>query len=248
MQVEVFSDVVCPWCYVGKRRLEEALSTFPHADDVTVTYRSFQLDPTTPTDVTGTLTERLASKYGVSTEQARAMNDRVSGIAETVGLDFHLDAAHPANTFESHRLLHFAATKGVQAELKERLMRAYFTEGIRLGDRDQLIRLATEVGLDADEVAAVLDSDAYTDEVNDDLSLARGFGISGVPFFVFDRTYGVSGAQESAVLAEALQQAWAASHPLTMVTPADATDQTDAGEGKAADGTAGVCEGDSCAV
>ena len=238
MQVEVFSDVVCPWCYIGKRRLEEALSTFPHADEVTVTYRSFQLDPTTPKDVTGTLTERLATKYGVSREQAASMNDRVSGVAQTVGLDFHLDSAQPVNTFEAHRLLHFAGTKGLQTELKERLMRAYFTEGVRLADRDELIRLAAEVGLDGDEVAAVLESDAYTDEVEEDLALARGFGISGVPFFVFDRTYGVSGAQESAVLAEALQQAWADAHPLTMVSPSRS----------GAAGADAACEGDSCAV
>jgi predicted DsbA family dithiol-disulfide isomerase len=243
MQVEVFSDVVCPWCYIGKRRLEEALSTFPHAEDVTVTYRSFQLDPTTPEDVAGTLTDRLASKYGVSREQAIAMNDRVSGIAETVGLDFHLDVAHPANTFDSHRLLHFAATRGRQAELKERLMRAYFVEGARLADRGELVRLATEVGLDRDEVTATLASNEFADDVRADLDLARGFGISGVPFFVFDRTYGVSGAQESAVLAEALQQAWSASHPLTMVTSGAA-----AGSAASATDPAVACEGDSCAV
>jgi predicted DsbA family dithiol-disulfide isomerase len=244
MQVEVFSDVVCPWCYIGKRRLEEALSTFPHAQDVTVTYRSFQLVPTTPVDVTGTLADRLATKYGVTGEQAKAMNDRVSGIAETVGLDFRLDDAHPANTFSSHRLLHFAGTRGVQAELKERLMRAYFTEGVNLGERNELIRLATEVGLDRGEVATVLDSSDYTAEVEADLALARGFGISGVPFFVFDRTYGVSGAQESAVLSEVLERAWSESHPLTMVTA----------RGSAGVGVTGrddgdlACDDDSCAV
>lgn len=238
MQVEVFSDVVCPWCYIGKRRLEEALSTFPHADEVTVTYRSFQLDPTTPKDVTGTLTERLATKYGVTREQAERMNDRVSGVAETVGLDFHLDAAHPVNTFEAHRLLHLAATEGLQTELKERLMRAYFTEGVRLADRDELVRLATEIGLDEDAVNAVLDSDAYTADVDADLALARRFGISGVPFFVIDRTYGVSGAQESAVLSQALEQAWAESHPLTMV----------AAPGRAGTDSDASCDGEACAV
>jgi predicted DsbA family dithiol-disulfide isomerase len=208
---------------------------------VTVTYRSFQLDPTTPKDVTGTLTDLLATKYRVSREQAAAMNDRVSGVAETVGLDFRLNEAHPLNTFDAHRLLHLAAGQGLQEELKERLMRAYFTEGIRLADRGELIKVATEVGLDADAVAAVLDSDAYTAEVESDLALARGFGITGVPFFVIDRTYGVSGAQESAVLSQAMEQAWSESHPLTMVSPSAAS------EG-GADPADASCEGDSCAV
>ena len=236
MQVEVFSDVVCPWCYIGKRRLEEALTTFAHADDVTVTYRSFQLDPSTPLDVTGSITERLAEKYGVDLGQARAMNDRVSGIADTVGLDFHLDQAQAANTLAAHRLLHFAAVHGRQAELKERLMRAYFTEGANLNERDELIRLAGEVGLDTAGAAEVLDSDQFAAEVDADIALARGFGVSGVPFFVFDRTYGVSGAQESAVLSQTLERAWADTHPLTLLTPVG-TDESGV-----------ACEGDSCAV
>jgi predicted DsbA family dithiol-disulfide isomerase len=240
MQVEVFSDVVCPWCYIGKRRLEQALQEFGHADDVTVTYRSFQLDPSTPKDVTGTLTERLAAKYGVSAQQAAAMNARVSGIAETVGLDFHLDEAPPANTFDAHRLLHFAAEHGKQAELKERLMRAYFVEGLHVDDPDTLVSLAADVGLDADAAREALegaDGTAYAQAVTEDLSLARSFGISAVPFFVIDRTYGISGAQESAVLRQALEQAWSESHPLTMV-----------GAGGGAGSAADDCSDGSCAV
>ena len=231
MQIEVFSDVVCPWCYIGKRRLEEALSTFDHADQVSVTYRSFQLDPTSPATSELSLEQMLAQKYGRSLAQAREMNDRVSGIAATVGLDFQLQQAHPANTFRAHRLLHFAATKGVGNELTERLMRGYFSEGVRIGDRDELLRLAVEVGLDSGESAAVLDSDAFDAEVRADIALARAFGATGVPFFVFDRKYAVSGAQETALFTEVLDQAWADGQPLTVV------------------GGAGVaCEDDSCAA
>ncbi len=217
MQIEVFSDVVCPWCYIGKRRLEEALSTFAHADDVQVTYRSFQLDPSAPATSEFTLEQMLARKYGTSVEQAKQMNDRVGDLAATVGLDFRLDRARPANTFLAHRLLHFAASRDLGNELTERLMRAYFTEGVRIGDRDELLSLAVEVGLDGTEAAAVLGGNAFTDVVRADIALARAFGATGVPFFVFDRTYAISGAQETAVFAEVLQTAWSAANPLTVV-------------------------------
>jgi predicted DsbA family dithiol-disulfide isomerase len=222
VQIEVFSDVVCPWCYIGKRRLEEALAGFQHADQVTVTYRSFQLDPTSPATSELSLEQMLAQKYGRSLAQARQMNDRVAGIAATVGLDFHLQQAHPANTFRAHRLLHFAATKGVGNELTERLMRGYFAEGVRIGDRDELLRLAVEVGLEPEEVAAVLDSDAFDAEVRADIELARAFGATGVPFFVFDRKYAVSGAQETALFTEVLDKAWSDAQPGIVMGDADA--------------------------
>ncbi len=231
MQVEVFSDVVCPWCYIGKRRLEQALESFEHSADVTVTYRSFQLDPSTPADVTGTTLDRLATKYGVSREQAKAMNDRVAAVAATVGLDFHLEIASPANTFDAHRLLHYAASKGLQIELKERLMQSYFVEGGRVADHAVLANLAAEVGLDRVAAAAVLAGDEFGDDVRSDLALARSFGATGVPFFVFDRAFAVSGAQETAVFSQVLQQAWTAAQPLAVV-------------GAVAPG----CEGDSCTV
>ena len=231
MQIEVFSDVVCPFCYIGKRRLEEALDGFGHADQVTVTYRSFQLDPSTPTTSELSLEQMLAQKYGRTLVQAREMNNRVSDMATTVGLDFHLQDAHPANTFRAHRLLHFAATKDLGNELTERLMRGYFSEGVRIGDRDALLELAVEVGLDRDETAAVLDGNAFEAEVNADIELARAFGATGVPFFVFDRTYAISGAQETGLFTEVLGKAWSDAQPLTVV-----------GDGGA------VCEDDSCAV
>lgn len=234
MQVEVFSDVVCPWCYIGKRHMEQALERFPHADQVSVTYRSYQLSPDTPKDADGTLTEMLSEKYRVTLEQAQAMNDRVSGVAAEAGLDYHLDQAHPANTFDAHRLLHFAAAHGKQAEMKERLLASYFTEGKRIGDTDVLVGEAEAVGLDGTAARAVLDGTDYTDDVNADLSLAQAFGVTGVPFFVIDRKYGLSGAQPAEVIRQALENAWMESHPLTMVgaTPAAA----------AASG-----DGDSCA-
>ena len=231
MQIEVFSDVVCPFCYIGKRRLEEALDGFGHSDQVTVTYRSFQLDPSSPVTSELSLEQMLAQKYGQSLEQARTMNNRVTDMAATVGLDFQLQDAHPANTFRAHRLLHFAATKDLGNELTERLMRGYFSEGVRIGNRDALLEMAVEVGLEKDEAAAVLDGNAFEAEVNADIELARAFGATGVPFFVFDRKYAVSGAQETALFAEVLDKAWSEAQPLTLV------------------GDAGVvCEDDSCAV
>lgn len=233
MQIEIFSDVVCPWCYIGTRRLQEALSTFPHADDVTITYRSYQLDPSSPQQSEQTLDEMLAAKYGRSLAEARAMNQQVTDVAATVGLDFHLDRAHPANTFDAHRLLHLALAHGKQIELKERLLLGYFSQGLPVGDHEELARLAVEVGLPADEVSAVLGSNRYADDVRADVELARSFGATGVPFFVIDRAYGVSGAQESAVFTDVLQQAWKAAHPAPLVTTS---------------GDAPVCTDGSCEV
>jgi predicted DsbA family dithiol-disulfide isomerase len=213
MQIEIFSDVVCPWCYIGKRRLEQALSTFPHAAEVTITYRSYQLDPTAPRRSDQTVEQHLATKYGRTLDEARQMNQRVSDIAATVGLDFRLEDAQRGNTFDAHRLLQLAVARGLQAELKERLMKAYFTEGALISDHDRLAALAVEIGLDGAEVRAVLAGDDYADDVRADLALARGFGITGVPFFVVDRTYGVSGAQEAATLSDVLQRAWTDSRP-----------------------------------
>ncbi|GAA3615171.1 DsbA family oxidoreductase [Microlunatus ginsengisoli] len=208
MLIEIFSDVVCPWCYIGKRRLERALAEFTHRDGVELLYRSFELDPTTPKDSELSLDEMLAAKYGRSLTEARAMNQRVSDLAAEAGLRFDLARAHPANTFDAHRLLHHALAQGRQAELTEQLLRAYFTEGARLADHRVLADLAAEVGLDRDTAAAVLAGQNYADAVRADLALARSFGATGVPFFVFDRRYGVSGAQDVGVFAQVLERAW----------------------------------------
>lgn len=231
MDVEIWSDVVCPWCYIGKRRFEQALSDFQHRDGVTVTWRSFQLDPSAPVTTTGDPTDRLAERYGMSRAQADAAQARVTAMAAGEGLDFHLDHARSGNTFDAHRLIHYAASVGKQDAMKERLMAAYFVEGAAVGERDVLAGLAASVGLDEEAVREMFTGDAYTEEVRHDELEARQLGITGVPFFVIDRTYGISGAQSPAAITSALQQAWTDAHPLQMV---------------AADGD--TCTDDICAV
>ncbi len=230
MDVEIWSDVVCPWCYIGKRRFEHALSTFDRRGEVNVTWRSFQLDPSAPATSDEDPIDRLAAKYGMSRATAEAAQARVTANAATAGLDFHLDRARSGNTFDAHRLIHYAKSVGKQDALKERLMAGYFVEGAAIGERDVLARLAGEIGLDDAAVGDVLDGDAYADQVRHDELEARQLGITGVPFFVFDRTYGVSGAQPSEVMLGALQQAWTAAHPLQMVGAPDidttCTDET----------------------
>jgi predicted DsbA family dithiol-disulfide isomerase len=212
MQVEIWSDVVCPFCYVGKRRFEAALAAFRHRDRVEVTWRSFELDPHAPRSVTGGLVDRLASKYGVPREQAAAMNANVVAMAAAEGIDFRVDDARPGNTLDAHRLLHHAAAHGLQDAANERLLRAYFSEGRAIGDRDTMVGLAAEVGLDADAVRAMLAGEAHVDDVRADEREAARFGIQGVPFFVIDRAYGVSGAQPVEAFAQVLERAWAEGH------------------------------------
>ena len=217
MRVEIWSDVVCPWCYVGKRRFEAALAAFPHRDQVEVVWRSFELDAGAPTERVGDYAQLLADKYGFPVEQGRQMIDTMTQTAAQEGLDFRFDLARVGNTFDAHRLLHLAHDRGVQDAVKERLMHATFTEGEPIGDRETLVRLVAEAGLDADEARAVLACDRYAAEVRADEAQARAYGISGVPFFVVDGAYGVNGAQPVEALAQVLATAWAASQPLVMV-------------------------------
>jgi predicted DsbA family dithiol-disulfide isomerase len=195
MNVEIWSDVVCPWCYVGKRRFEKAMTEFEHPEDVSVTWRSYQLDPSAPPSTAGDPAERLVAKYGMSRAAAEAAQARMTSTAAGEGLDFHLDRARPGNTFDAHRLLHHAWSVGKQDVFKERLMAAYFVEGAAVGEREVLVQLAVEVGLSEAEVRGVLDSHAFAAEVHHDEQEARDIGITGVPFFVIDRAYGLSGAQ-----------------------------------------------------
>lgn len=208
MRVEIWSDVVCPWCYIGKRRFEAALAQFEHAGDVEVTWRSFELDPNAPPVQTEPHAERLARKYGVSLQQVEAMDARLVGEAKKEGLDFRLAESQGGNTFDAHRLIHFAGESGRAGEMKERLMKAYFTEGVAIGERGELVRLAVEVGFDEADVKGMLSSDQFANEVRADEARARAFGISGVPFFAIDERYGVSGAQPTDVLLDALRQAY----------------------------------------
>lgn len=207
MQIEIWSDVICPWCYIGKRRFETALADFAQGDDVQVIWRSFELDPNAPQQYPGTLEDRLARKYGVSPQEAAAMNARVTGVAAEIGLEYHLENARPGNTFDAHRLLHFAAARQLGDRATERIMHGYFSEALPVGDRAALARLAPEFGIAESDALAMLESDAYADAVRADEARAAAFGISGVPFFVFDEKSGISGAQPVEVFAEALQQA-----------------------------------------
>jgi predicted DsbA family dithiol-disulfide isomerase len=208
MRVDIWSDVVCPWCYVGKARFEKALRAFGHGDEIEVVFRSFELDPSRPTDERETVLGMLSTKYGMSAEQARAADARVAGLARAEGLGF--DSDRPVgNTFDIHRVLHLGLAKGVQHELVTAVNDAYFARGRQVFDREVLTEVAGSAALDAEATAEVLDGDAYADAVRQDEQLARELGISGVPFFVFDMALGVSGAQPADTFTTALNQAWA---------------------------------------
>jgi predicted DsbA family dithiol-disulfide isomerase len=217
MRIEIWSDVVCPWCYIGKRRLEAALARFPHADDVQVVWRSFELDPTAPAVREVSNVERLAHKYGVSVEQAQTMLDRMTSVAAGEDLHFRLDIARSGNTFDAHRLLHLAAERGVQDDLKEALLAAYQTEGEAISNHEVLTKRAVEVGLEETEVRDVLAGDRYGVEVRRDEAEGEALGLSGVPFFVIDGRYAVSGAQDRDVLVKVLERAWSERSPLEVI-------------------------------
>ena len=211
MQVEIWSDLVCPWCYLGKRRFERALESFGHRDEVTVVYRSFELDPSAPAGVTTPTVERLAGKYGMSAQQADDAQRQMEQRAAQDGLQFRMDGLRSGNTRDAHRLLHLAKAHGMQAALAERLHRAYFTEQGSIFDHSSLTELAALAGLDREDVTRVLASQEYGDAVDTDEEMARALGANGVPLFVIDRRYGISGAQPPEVIAQVLDQAWAES-------------------------------------
>jgi len=213
MEVEIWSDVVCPWCYLGKRRFEQALASFEHRDKVQVTYRSFQLDPGAPPGVTTPTVEVLAEKYSMSAAQAEQAQRQMEQRAAEDGLTFRMSGLRTGNTRDAHRLLQLAKAAGRQEELMERLQRAYFTEQDSIFDDDSLTRLAVEAGLDPDDVADVLASDRYADHVDTDQAMARAIGATGVPLFVIDRRYGISGAQPAATITGVLERAWAEAGP-----------------------------------
>jgi predicted DsbA family dithiol-disulfide isomerase len=214
MDIEIWSDVACPWCYIGKRRFEAALARFEHRDDVEVVWRSFELDPEAPAERSGDRAEHLASKYGMSVEQARDAEAQMTQTAAGERLDFRFDIARAGNTFDAHRVIHLARAHGRQDAMKERLLRAYFTEGELIGDPATLVRLAGEVGLPESEVAEVLAGDGYAEEVRDDERTAAALGIRGVPTFVVDRRLGTSGAHPAEALLGLLQEAWASREPV----------------------------------
>lgn len=244
MKVEIWSDIACPWCHIGKRRFEAALERFQHCDRVEVCWRSFELDPgagrTTgvtdsrgPADENSDYVDRLAVKYGTTRAGAQQMLDTMTQAAAAEGLDFRFDRARRANTFDAHQVIHLGGERGVQDAVKERLLLAYFTEGQAVDDHDVLVRLGAEAGLDPAEVRHALDDQRYASAVRADEAEAASLGIRGVPFFVVDRRYGVSGAQPADQLLEVLQRAWSESQPLTLVG---------AGEGDPA------CGPDGCSI
>ena len=235
MKIEIWSDVACPWCYIGKRRFESAFAQFAHRDEAEVIWRSYRLDPHAPRQSEKSVVEVLAAKYGVSRAQAAAMHDRVSGIAAQDGLDYHMDTVRYANTFDAHRLIHLAASHGMQQEAEERFFKAYFTEGKDLGDTETLVQLLAEIGVDAGETRTVLAGDKYADAVEADVQRAAEFGIQGVPFFAIDEKYGISGAQPSDLFSEVLERAWSDAHPRSLVMSVDQDD-------------AGKCDDGSCAI
>ena len=211
LTVQIWSDIACPWCYVGKRRLEAAISTLPWRSQIQVLWRAYELDPNASreADTAPVLyAERLARKYGTSVPQGQAMIDRMTGVAAADGLNFRFDRIKPGNTFDAHRLVHLAHDQGIQDIMKERFLRAYLCEGESIGDREALTRLAVEAGLDEREVIDALAGDAYADAVRADEALARRYNISGVPFFVIGERYGISGAQPAETLRDALSTAW----------------------------------------
>ena len=212
LRIDVWSDIACPWCYIGKRHLEQALSTFEHAGAVDIVWRAFELDPGAPAARVlpeGGYAQRLARKYRVTPEEGAQMIDRVVDAAARAGIELRYDRIRPGNTFDAHRLLHWAREQDAQGPLKERLLRAYMTEGRALSDPDVLAGLAEEVGLPAAGARELLASPRYRDEVRADQALARELGIHGVPFFVMGGRLAVSGAQPAEVLGSMLEKAWA---------------------------------------
>lgn len=235
MQIDIWSDIACPWCYIGKRRFEAALADFPHRDDVEVTWHSYQLDPSIPRHYDGTEVDYLVQRKGMAEEQVRQMIGHVAEQAKGEGLDYDFDGLVVANSWRAHHLIHTAARAGgpeAAAAVKEALLSAHFVEAKDIGDDDVLVAIGVAAGLDEAAVRAGLDDPEVTAEVESDIATARQIGVQGVPFFVLDRKYGVSGAQPGEVFAQALTQAWHESHPAI---------QTIGGDGQA-------CGPDGCAL
>ncbi|MBO9129260.1 DsbA family oxidoreductase [Bacillus sp. 165] len=212
MKIEVWSDFVCPFCYIGKRRLEEVLDTFPHKDEVEIVYKSFELDPNASRDTNLSIQEILAHKYRTSVNEAKRMTEGVAQQAAAAGLQFNFDTMIPTNTLDAHRIAKFAETKGKDAKVTESLLKAHFTDSKHIGDHETLTELAVEAGLDRQEVQSILQGNDYTEDVRADESKAREIGVQGVPFFVLNNKYAISGAQSKDVFMGALQKVWEEEH------------------------------------
>ncbi|MFE3973605.1 MULTISPECIES: DsbA family oxidoreductase [unclassified Peribacillus] len=217
MKVEIWSDYQCPFCYIGKRRFEEALKQFENKAQVEVSFRSFELNPEAERDINMSQNEMLAKKYGMSHADVEANNQNLTQQAKELGLEYHLDKVVLTNSFDAHRLMHFAESKGKENEMNELLFKAYFTEGKHIGDHATLVKLAEEAGLDKSEAEAILSGTAFTAEVRGNEQEGSQLGITGVPFFVINRKYGISGAQSTEAFLDTLKKIWAEENPLQMV-------------------------------
>jgi len=224
MQIEIWSDIMCPFCYIGKRKFEKALEGFVNKDNVEIIWKSYQLAPEMKTSPGKTIHQYLSEHKGVSMNEAKRMNDYVTDLAAKSGLVYNFDKAVVANSFNAHRLIHLAGKHGKQNEIKEKLLAAYFTEGKNVDDLDTLVKIGIEAGLHTDEVKAALASDAYANEVMDDIDEANQIGVNGVPFFVFNRKYAISGAQESQSFTQALETSFADWKRIKAITELEVTE------------------------
>jgi predicted DsbA family dithiol-disulfide isomerase len=235
VRLDIWTDIVCPFCYLGRARLEEAVAGFEHRDEVELVWHSFELDRDAPAVSEQTVVDLVAQKYGASREQMVAQHESLAAQMRELGLPVDFDRARHGNTFDAHRVVHLATEHGLGGEMHARLLRAYFAEGLAIGDREVLADLAAEVGLDRDEVVQALAGHDYGNHVRSDEATAKMIGITGVPFVVLDRKYGVSGAQPTQVFADALATAWEHRHEVAEPVA------TGCGGGCGPDGCAGAC-------
>ncbi len=220
LTVEIWSDVLCPFCYIGKREFELALARFEHKDQVTIRWKSFELDPNAPVRSKEDTYTMLARKYGMTREEAKARSAGVSTRAASLGLQFNMDTAVIANSFDAHRLIQLATSQDLGDAAEERLFKAYFSQGLCISDHAELVKLGVEIGLEAEAVRTMLDSNAYAEAVRTDEYAAQQFGIRGVPYFAIDRQFAVSGAQSADHFLGALQQVWRERSTASAAVPA----------------------------
>ena len=223
MKIEIWSDIACPWCFIGKRRFETALEGFEHKDQIDVEWRSYQLDPTLPEHYDGTETEYLSRMKGMPQDQVKQMFGHVTAQAAGEGLNYDFDSVVVANSFTAHRFLHLAKEHVVMDGAKEALLSGHFEQGKDIGDAEYLVGIGVELGIPETEIRETLAGDRFAAEVRADIAEARALGVNGVPFFVLDRKYGISGAQPADAFAQAIRQAWNERSPLT-VLPQSKTD------------------------
>ncbi len=221
MKVEIWSDFACPFCYIGKKRFEIALNEFKHKDQVEVIYKAYQLNPQAPKEMQGTAYESFAKGHGTTPEGAKQRFDSFTQNAKTVGLTYRYDIIQMTNTLDAHRIAKWSNQFGKEDEVTNRFMKAYFTDGLNLADHDTLVKLASELGLNGKEAKKVLESNQYKDQVLAEQQESRQIGVQGVPFFVLNRKYGISGAQQQDYFTRALEQIWEEDHPLNVLEEGD---------------------------